>query len=166
MMEITIRNITKDTMMDFNNDFTINLPMEENKLLEFLGSDEWIIVDAPIGEELTNIMELNEILTEKEEETIKILESAGYLFEEIKSGEFTIIDFDGETQSYNCGNGVVNDDWWKGFVLHDLGYVSFPFTYTEEMEDYVRFDALWTQAYCEGWRECTVNNNTYLVCRF
>jgi hypothetical protein len=165
-MTITIRNITKDNMKDFTNDHTIILPMEETVLKTFLGSYEWIIVDAPIGEELTNIMELNEILTEKEEETIKILQSAGYLFEEIKSGEFTIIDFNGETQHYNNGNGVINDDWWKGFVLHDLGYASFPFTYTEEMEDYVRFDALWTQADCEGWRECTINNNTYLVCRF
>ena len=86
--------------------------------------------------------------------------------EEIKSGEFTIVDFDGETQSYNCGNGVICDDWWKGFVLHDLGYVSFPFTYTEDMEDYVRFESLWTDANCNGWRECTVSNNTYLVCRF
>ena len=165
-MKITIRNITKDNMKDFRNDHTITLPMEETALKMFLGSDEWIIVDAPIGEELTNIMELNEILTEKEEETIKILQSAGYLFEEIKSGEFTIIDFDGETQSYNCGNGVICDDWWKGFVLHDLGYVSFPFAYTEDMEDYVRFESLWTDANCNGWRECTVNNNTYLVCRF
>ena len=71
-MTITIRNITKDTMMDFNNDFTISLPMEEDKLLEFLGSDEWIIVDSPIGEELTNIIELNELLTEKSEEDLKI----------------------------------------------------------------------------------------------
>lgn len=166
-MKITIRNITKDNMRDFTNDHTITLPMEENALEKFLGSNEWIIIDSPIGEELTNIMELNELLAEKDEKTIKILKSAGYLFNEIKEGEFTIIDFDGETQSYNCGNGVdANDDWWKGFVLHDLGYVSFPFTYTEEMENYVRFETLWKDADANGWRKCRVDNNTYLVCKF
>ena len=92
-MKITIRNITKDNMRDFTNDHTITLPMEETTLKMFLSSYEWIIVDTPIGEELTNIMELNELLTEKSEEDLQILESAGYTFEEIKSGEFTIIDF-------------------------------------------------------------------------
>lgn len=45
-MEITIRNITKDTMVDFNNDHTITLPMDEEKLRNMLGNDEWIIVDG------------------------------------------------------------------------------------------------------------------------
>lgn len=72
-MKITIRNITKDNMKDFRNDHTITLPMEESELKMFLGSDEWIIIDSTIGEELTNIMELNELLTEKDEEAIKIL---------------------------------------------------------------------------------------------
>ena len=71
-MKITIRNITKDNMKDFRNDHTITLPMEETALKMFLGSDEWIIVDAPIGEELTNIMELNELLTEKSEEDLVV----------------------------------------------------------------------------------------------
>ena len=37
-MEITIRNITKDTMLDFNNDHTITLPMDEEKLKSMLGN--------------------------------------------------------------------------------------------------------------------------------
>lgn len=165
-MEITIRNITKDTMVDFNNDHTIQLPMHEEDLRKLLGNDEWIIVDSPIGEELTNITELNNLLSEKDEELLKILQSAGYLFEEIKNGEFTIVDFDSETCQWNCGNGVSADDWWKGYLLHDLGYVKFPFQYTEEMEDWVRFEELWTQANCEGWRETIINNATYLVKRY
>lgn len=42
-MEITIRNITKDTMIDFNNDHTITLPMDKEKLKSMLGNDEWFI---------------------------------------------------------------------------------------------------------------------------
>lgn len=170
-MNITIRNISKDTMSDFNNDHEIYLPMDVDKLREFLGNDEWIIVDSPIGEELTNIMELNEVLLEKDETTLKILDAAGYLFEEIKHGEFLIIDFDTETSQWNCGNGVIADDWWKGYLLHSLGYLNFPFTYTSDMEDWVNFDKLWIQANSEGWRETDVNvgsfllRNTYLVKR-
>ena len=164
-MEIVIRNITKDTMKDFSNDHTIKLPMQEDKLQQFLGDDEWIIIDSPIGEELTNIMELNQMVTENDEMSLRILHSAGYLLEEIKNGVFTIVDFDSETSQWNGRNGVFSDDWWKGYLLHDLGYVSFPFEYTQEMEDWVRFECLWTQANCEGWREVRCGNRTYLVTR-
>lgn len=77
--------------------------------------------------------------------------------------DYTIIDFDGETSQYNRGNGVINDEWWKGFVLHDLGYENFPFEYTEEMEDYVKFEQLWYTANSEGWVDIRYNGNTYLV---
>lgn len=162
-MEIILRNITKDTMVDFDNDHTIKLPMNENELRKFLGKDEWIIVDSPIGEELTNIIELNDLLSEKDEETVKILQSADYLFEEIKRGEFIIVDFDSETSCWNYGNGVDSNDWWKGYLLYSLGYMKFPFDYTEEMEDWVRFESLWIQANYEGWIETEINNTTYLV---
>ena len=72
-MEITIRNITKDTMLDFNNDYTITLPMDEEKLKSMLGNDEWIIVDSPVGDELTNIMQLNNLFDDHEEETVELL---------------------------------------------------------------------------------------------
>ena len=162
-MEITIRNITKDTMVDFNNDHTIQLPMNKEDLRKLLGDDEWIIVDSPIGEELTNITELNNLLSEKDEETLKILQSVGYLFEEIKNGEFTIVDFDSETSQWNYGCGIYADEWWKGYLLHYLGYIHFPFEYTEEMEDWVKFESLWEQADTEGWRTTRYNNTTYLV---
>lgn len=168
-MEVTVRNITKDTMVDFNNDHTITLPMEETKLLEFLGKDEWIIVDSLVGEEFTHLTRLNKVLQEVDEDTLQILSKA-FLFNEIeeaveKGEEFTIIDFDAETSGYNSGNGVFADDWWKGYVLHDLGYVSFPFEYKEEMEDYVKFEQLWYTADSEGWREVNYNNHTHLVHR-
>lgn len=35
-MEITIRNITKDTMVDFKNDHTITLPIDEGILIHII----------------------------------------------------------------------------------------------------------------------------------
>ena len=37
-MEIVIRNITKDTMVDFNNDHVITLPMDEEMISLRLGT--------------------------------------------------------------------------------------------------------------------------------
>lgn len=165
-MEITIRNITRDTMVDFDNDHTLRFPMEEDKLRKLLGDDEWIIVDSPIGEELTNILELNRLLFDKNWEDVEVLQSAKYTFEEIQKGEFTIIDFSSETSQWNNGNGVVADEWWKGYLLHQLGYVDLPFEYKEEMEDWIKFEDLWWTADSDGWRETIVNNNVYLVKRW
>lgn len=165
-MEITIRNITKDTMVDFNNDHTLLFPMEEDKLRKLLGDDEWIIVDSPIGEELTNIVELNRLLFDKDWKDIEILQSAKYIFEEIKNGEFTIIDFSSETSQWNNGSGVIADEWWKGYLLHQMGYVNLPFEYKEEMEDWIKFEDLWWVADSDGWRETTVDNNVYLIKRW
>ena len=162
-MKIILRNITKDNMKDFKNDHEITLPMVEEELKSLLGNDEWIIVDSPIGDEFTDIMEINRLLMEKDEETIMILQAAGYLLEEIKIREFHIVNFDSETAQWNSGNGVICDDWWKGRLLFELGYVEFPFKYEDIMEDWVRFDALWTQANCEDWREATVNTVTSLL---
>ena len=75
-MEIVIRNITKDTMVDFNNDHVITLPMDEEKLRNMLGNDEWIIIDAPVGDEFTNIEKLNALLNETDEDNLRILTKA------------------------------------------------------------------------------------------
>ena len=169
-MEIVIRNITKDTMEDFNNDHIINLPMDEEKLRKFLGKDEWIIIGSPIGGDMTNILGLNQLLTETDEETLRILAKAFFYYDEIKEmiedGNYTIIDFKSETQEYNYGNGVFADDWWKGFLLFQLGYEKFPFEYTEKMEDYVKFEQLWYTADSEGWCDVTYDGKTYLVKRW
>ena len=167
IMEITIRNITKDNMRDFSNDHTINLPMDEEKLRSMLGNDEWIIVDSPVGEEFTNITKLNEILSEMDENTLMIL-STTYLFSEIEDAienerEFTILCFDDLTSQYQGGLGVFASDEWKGFVLFHEGYGELPFEYKEEMEDYIKWDCVWSTAECEGWREVEYKNKTYLV---
>ena len=48
-MRATIRNLTKDY------DKELSFPMEDEKLESILGKDEWILIDAQVGEELTDI---------------------------------------------------------------------------------------------------------------
>lgn len=167
-MEIVIRNITKDTMVDFNNDHVITLPMDEEKLRNMLANDEWIIIDTPVGDEFTNIEKLNALLNEIDEDNLRILTKAFLLNEIMESGfdNFSIVDFDAETSQYNGGNGVIAVEEWYGRVLYDLGYINFPFAYTEDMEDYVKWEQLWYTANSEGWCNVRYNENTYLVKRW
>lgn len=44
-MKIVIRNITKDTMVDFNNDHVITLPMDEEKLKKRISLELHIRMD-------------------------------------------------------------------------------------------------------------------------
>jgi hypothetical protein len=165
-MEITIRNITKDTMIDFNNDHTIMLPMDEDKLQAFLKNDEWIIVDSQIGEEFDSIIEINRLLTEFDYDTLMILSSI-YSFADIKGkteDDFAVVDFDGLTAKWYGGSGGFSESD-KGQVLFEEGYISLPFEYKEEMEDYIRWENLWTEAQCNGWVDLSYNGNTYLVAR-
>lgn len=101
-----------DTMVDFNNDHVITLPMDEEKLRNMLGNDEWIIIDAPVGDEFTNIEKLNALLNEIDEDNLRILTKAFLLNEIMESGfdNFSIVDFDAETSQYNGGNGVIADE--------------------------------------------------------
>lgn len=164
-MEITIRNITKDTMVDFNNDHTITLPMNEEKLRNILGDDEWIVVDGT-PDELTNIIDLNNRISEIGEDDFCILAKSFIPKEAMEIEDYTIVDFDAETSQYNGGNGVIADEEWYGRVLHDLGYINFPFTYTKDMEDYVKWEQLWYTANSDGWCNVRYNGNTYLVKRW
>ena len=102
-----------------------------------------------------------------DESTLMIL-SATYLFSEIEDAienerEFTILCFDDLTSQYQGGLGVFASDEWKGFVLFHEGYGELPFEYKEEMEDYIKWDCVWSTAECEGWREVEYKNKTYLV---
>ena len=72
-MQIVVRNITKDNMVDFDNDHVLNLPMGEESLNQFLGKYEWIIVDGEIGDDYTDIRKLNQLLKEYGEEKLHIL---------------------------------------------------------------------------------------------
>lgn len=55
-MDVFLRNITTDE------DVEVSLPMDSGKLKELTGKDEWIIADSPVGEELTSILMLNELV--------------------------------------------------------------------------------------------------------
>ena len=162
-MRATIRNLTKDY------DKELSFPMEDEKLESSLGKDEWILIDAQVGEELTDINQLNKLFQQIDEETIFILSKAFYLeeiFEIAEKQNFSVVNFTEETAQYNAGNGVSADDWWKGRVLFDLGYEKFPFRYLPEMENYLKFEQLWYTADSEGWVEVTYCSNTYLVKRW
>lgn len=167
-MEVVIRNITKDNLCDFSNDHVISLPMKEERLRSLLGDDEWIIVDSPVRGEMTSIVKLNELLAEIEEDDLMVLSQA-YLLDEIidcveNEREFSIINFNEEVACYKCGiGGIYPDDEWKGRIMFESGYVRFPFEYTPEMEDYINWDRLWTEAECDGWREVEYRSETYLV---
>jgi len=171
-MEITIRNITKD------NDVSINLPMETEKLTNLLGNDEWIIIDCPADcsymgsyAELTDIMKLNEIvrlyhivfIDEYADDMLQMLCKTYYLNEVENPCDVIIIDFDAETETWGCGNGVPFTDEWKGLLLFTLGLAALPFPYTSEMEDWINWEMLWNQAETEGWREVYYNGNHYIV---
>lgn len=158
-MEITIRNITK------NIEKTIILPMDEELLLSILRNDEWIIIDSPVGTELTNIKFLNKICAKINEKDLMILSEA-FLLNEIveKINDYIIVDFTIETEKWNNGNGVDSSDWWKGYVLYYLGYEELPFKYTKEMEGYIKFEQLWYTAESKNWACVKYDSHTYLIC--
>lgn len=162
-VEITIRNITKDDFRSFNNDYTIHLPMRQKALKSFLGHDEWIIVDSPMCGELTDILLLNDLIKKYGKEDFEILSQVFYENELVDDYDFIIINFTDETSQYNSGFGAPEDDWWKGYLLHQLNYVSFPFPYCEEMEGYVKFEQLWYTAQSQGWHDIRYNGKLYLV---
>lgn len=160
-MDVFLRNITTDE------DVEVSLPMDSGKLKELTGKDEWIIADSPVGEEFTSILMLNELVKRFGEENLMVLAEVFLLseIEEKEPDDFVIIDFDSETACYNDGNGFIFTDWEKGFALHDLGYVDFPFKYTDEMEGYVKFEQLWYTAESSGWNAVIINGRPYLVCK-
>ena len=128
-MDVFLRNITTDE------DVEVSLPMDSGKLKELTGKDEWIIADSPVGEELTSILMLNELVKRFGEENLMVLAEA-FLLSEIEEKE--------------------PDD----FVIID-----FPFKYTDEMEGYVKFEQLWYTAESSGWNAVIINGRPYLVCK-
>lgn len=161
-MEVVIRK------RDFSNDLVIFLPMKEEKLRSLLGDDEWIIADSSEGEEMTSIVKLNEILTEIEEDDLLVL-SQTYLLDEIidcveNKREYSIINFNEEADYYNREiSGIYPNEEWKGRIMFERGEARFPFRYTPEMDDYINWGKLWTDAERDGWREVKYKSETYLV---
>ena len=172
-MIVTIRDLTKDDGISFKADITIKLPMEEAKLKEILGDDEWIIVDAPLGDEHTSILKLNKVCrfwTEKYSENDLNIVAQSYLFSEIAEAmdadiEFIIVSYEDIASEWNNGNGYYPSEDWLGLALFTAGYAHLPFKYEEAMEDYIRWDNVWHTAESEGWRHISYGGRTYMVNR-
>lgn len=82
----------------------------------------------------------------------------------IEREDYTIIDFDAETEQWTACTYA--DDWWKGYLLYTEGYYScFPCEVPAELVDYINYDQNWVAATTEGRAEIIVENNTYLVHR-
>lgn len=164
--EVWIRDLTVD------NDFCLLLPMQEYALEEKLNRNhEYIIIDITLNcGEYENIYELNRILIEWDQcgidnDTIEILQHVftwNEMVEHIENDWYAIVDLDAETSSCVCSNGEK-----KGLCLHELGYMQLPFEdkYSKEMEDWIDWEQLWTEAECNGWVEVNINYHTYLVYR-
>ena len=174
-MWLCIRNLTKDY------DTNLNLPVETDELEQILGDCEWIIIDhentLSLGE-YHSIREVNEFLLEcqdmwdVDDDTLSIL-SRTYLYEEVmemvRAESFTIINFTAETSGWNYGHGgdIYNEDT-LGRVMHDYGMIfdwERKYPITEEMEDDIQWENLWTTAVCTGWRTVSYKDNDYIVHR-
>ena len=164
-MWAVIKDITIDKYI------TVDLPMDLNTIInphhEYIFTD-WSVL--PLYE-YTSITEVNEFLLFcKEiginEETLEIL-SRVCTFSEVKdaieSGNYDIVDFDFVTSNWMVSD--INDDWDKGRVLFEEGYVTLPFEYKEEYEEYIRWETLWTEAETgHGWKVArTRKYHDYLV---
>ncbi len=167
MLRINVycRDLTADR------DFEVSLPNDIDKLLN--PAHEYIVLDCDIlrPEQFTSIIEINDIMLAAndngiDKRTLEIL-SKVLLIDELKevleNEDYYIIDFDAETASWNYGNGGNYSDEDFGLCLFKQGVSFLPFTPTEEMEDYIRWESNWTSAcYC-GWTDVTIHNNKYLV---
>ena len=130
-MDVFLRNITTDE------DVEVSLSMDSGKLKELTGKDEWIIADSPVGEELTSILMLNELVKRFGEENLIVLAEAFLLseIEEKEPDDFVIIDFDSETACYNAVSYthlsydfyVANEDTGYGYRLES----NIPYDYAD-----------------------------------
>ena len=174
-MRVWIRNLTKDI------DTELVLPMTEEELDKRLNpNDEYIIIDYDAKVlspgQYDSIDELNNFLTWCEEEYQISEETLGILsrvllyhevIEHVKNLDYIIVDFNAETNGWNCGRGGdITSDFDKGLCLFESGYYNpFDFEYKEEMENWIDWESVWINATCEGWCKVSMNGNDYLVHR-
>lgn len=174
-MRVWIRNLTKDI------DKEIELPVEEKELDKILNpNDEYIIIDYDATVlspgQYDSIDELNNFLTWCEEEYQISEETLGILsrvllyhevIEHVKNLDYIIVDFNAETNGWNCGRGGdITSDFDKGMCLFDSGYYNpFEFEMNEDIHDWIDWESVWINATTEGWHEVSMNGNDYLVHR-
>ena len=181
-IEVWVRDLTlSHSAADVSSDLRLELP-DENLGAKLTKEHEYIIIESELGfDEYTSVYEINEWLLEQDCDTVDLrILSKTYLWNEvmrkIENDEFQILDFDAETETYNCVCGVVFDEWWIGYVLHEngmmfeweidlinlLGYDKAK-EIVADMEDDLRYDNLCATAECEGVRRVCYNGNHYLV---
>ena len=168
-MRICVRNLTRDY------DKELILPMDVGELEKELRNDEYIIIDyygALHPDEYSSIMELNAFLFEygEKKEDLAIL-SETYFYEEVlemvRNETYSIINFTAETMNWGAGKDIHNDDS-KGRVMHNYGMIfdwELKYPITEEMEDDIQWENLWTTAECTGWRTVRYRGSDYIVHR-
>lgn len=168
MMDLYLRDLTD------GRDLKLTIPMETEKLEELLESHEYLICDNSLADscldidDYTSVRGLNEFLLYCKEESISdevilVIGKCTCGFEEIKEtiecGEYCIV----LPEAVNWDVDMSSDSD-KGLLLFSAGYMNLPFSYTPEMEDYIRWDAVWNDANCSGWCRVRLDcDQDYLV---
>lgn len=184
-IEVWVRDLTlANSSADVSYDLRLELP-DENLEAKVKLEHEYIIIDSELDLcEFDSIYGINNWLLEADCSTddLKILCKI-YDFktamEIIESGDYHIHCFEDETSTWNCGNGVSYTDWWIGYFLHEECGWRFDWERLSEkeerlhgdwfrekiaeMEDYIDYEHLYTQAQTEGLNEVEYNGKSYLV---
>ena len=72
-----------------------------------------------------------------------------------RNGKFNVI------YSYTDADGKRKQKWETYATKAEAKKRKKEIEYKEEMEDYIKWDSVWTTAECEGWREVEYKNKTY-----
>lgn len=169
-MNLILRDITIDK------DFRVTLPVEDvSKIPGMIPGHEYIVVEnnnvLRIGE-LCSIDEANEVLQQAEDKGFSLQDlmilSSAFLYEEVKeiveNGNIQIYDFDGETSTWNFGNGGNHDPEDYGrFLYEQIGYNSYGCRIPEQLLDHIEWESNWNAAEAEGFQDVRINNNTFIV---
>lgn len=184
-IEVWVRDLTiANSVSDVSSDLRLELP-DENLEAKLNNRHEYMIIDSELDlNEFDSVYEINNWLFEADcsTEDLKILcklydfKSATKI---IDSGDYQIHCFEDETSTWNCGNGVLPDDWWYGYYLHEECGWRFDWERLsekeerlhgdwfrekiEEMEDYINYEHLYTQAQTEGLHEVEYNGKHYFI---
>ena len=140
----------------------ISLPMSQEKLIDFsLKEGKDFVVSGyslPLSPSDVNVFQLNEVLTRLGEENLRILLQE-FDFDEIYNGDpVIIVNFN----SFRKG-AITYNDYWKGYLLNELGLFCVPFSYPKEAESYIDFKKVWREAVYNGWASVFYQDEPYLI---
>lgn len=139
----------------------ISLPMSQEELISFSSKEGKNFVvsgySLPLSPADVNIFQLNEVLIRLGEKNLRILLQE-FDFDEIYNGDPIIINFN----SFRKG-AITYNDYWKGYLLNELGLFCVPFSYPKEAESYINFKKVWREAVYNGWTSVFYQDEPYLV---